>query len=172
MKIETHTRPAAQMLKQATIAFIQEAHRGQKYDDMPYFFHPVEVAIETEALARVAFGDDFEMVADAELVALLHDVVEDTDYTEAQLRQRYSDYVVDAVMLVTLDPDLRYHENIQRIIDSRNLLALIVKLADNRVNRRGDKSKFTAEKAQRLNDKYDMSMAMISKALHDMGIYV
>ena len=32
----------------ATIGFIQEAHAGQKYGNMPYFFHPVEVILPSK----------------------------------------------------------------------------------------------------------------------------
>lgn len=155
----------------ATVAFIQEAHAGQKYNNMPYFFHPVEVAQMAEELATDA-GLDLEMVNAARLVALLHDVVEDTTYTEADLRERYDDEIVDAVMLLTLKDGVDYRDNIQRIIDSQNTLAMLVKLSDNFVNRRGDKSKFKPEKAARLNERYDMSIAMLRTALAGWEIYV
>lgn len=159
----------------ATVAFIQEAHEGQKYGNMPYFFHPVEVAEEAEALAEyaaAAYGTGVELINTARLVALLHDVVEDTAYTEADLRERYEGAVVDAVMLLTLNEGKDYRDNIQRIVDSGNTVAMLVKLADNRVNRRGDKSSFSAEKAQRLNDRYDMSIEMLTKALAEWGVRV
>ena len=155
----------------ATTAFIQEAHRGQKYNDMPYFFHPVEVADEVikligEELGLTTFAPVSMWVVEA---ALLHDVIEDTDYTADQLRDRFCDKVVDAVELLTLDLGLPYLENIQRIIDSGNETAMFVKLCDNRVNRRGDKSSFKPEKAQRLNDRYDASMVMLKEALYERG---
>lgn len=158
----------------ATVAFIQQAHQGQKYNNLPYFFHPVEVAQEVEAMVEYATaesGNDDQLRNAARLVALLHDVVEDTEYTEDDLRQRYEDVIVDAVMLLTLDEGT-YQGNIQRIIDSKNTLAMMVKLADNRVNRRGDKSKFKPEKAKRLNDRYDMSIETLSRALVNWGIQV
>jgi len=137
----------------STVAFISEAHKGQKYGNMPYMFHPMEVATEVNS----ASTDEY-------IAALLHDVVEDTEYTEDNLRERYNDAVVDMVMLLTLkDPD--YRANIQRIIDSGNVGAMKVKLADNRVNRRGDKSMFKPAKAQKLNDRYDMSIEMLTAEL-------
>lgn len=166
-----------QMEVAATVAFIQEAHRGQKYGDMPYFFHPVEVADEVIKIALLLTADaiiDDQMptLHDVQLAALLHDVIEDTEYTEAQLRERYSKSVVDMVVLLSLNEGLEYQENIQRIIDSGNIGAMLVKLADNRVNRRGDKSKFKLEKAERLNARYEMSMEMLITALNKMGITV
>jgi len=171
MKIDTNILIATLPVT-ATVAFIQEAHKGQKYGNMPYFFHPVEVAAEAAFLANSIFNEDFEMVQAVTLAALLHDVIEDTDYTEADLRERYSTNVVDAVVLLSLNENLEYLENIQRIVDSKNTIAMIVKLADNRVNRGGDKSKFKPEKAERLNARYDASMALLTKAFKDAGIRV
>ena len=173
MKIDAHPLPAS-LAVSATIAFIAEAHRGQKYGNMPYFFHPVEVAMEAlEIVDRLLPGEDLRYLSESvALVALLHDVLEDTDYTEADLRARYSDEVVDADVLLTLDETLDYLANIQRIIDSRNIRAMVVKLADNRVNRGGDKSKFNPEKAARLNARYDASIAMLTVAFNEMGYTV
>jgi (p)ppGpp synthase/HD superfamily hydrolase len=173
MKIDAHPLPAS-LAVSATIAFIAEAHRGQKYGDMPYFFHPVEVAMKAlEIVDGLLPGEDVRYLSESvALVALLHDIIEDTDYTEDNLRARYSDDVVDADVLLTLDEKLDYLANIQRIIDSRNLRAMIVKLADNRVNRGGDKSKMTAEKAARLNARYDASIAMLTAAFNEMGYTV
>tara|TARA_R110000851_G_C13004804_1_gene558676 strand:- start:199 stop:666 length:468 start_codon:yes stop_codon:yes gene_type:complete len=144
----------------ATIAFIQEAHAGQTYGNMPYFFHPVEVAEEVSVVMhnRVA-------TTDIVLAALLHDVIEDTKYTAEMLRERFSDAVVDMVVLLTSDPDVPYLDNIQKIINSGNIGAMIVKLADNQVNRRGDKSSFTPERTTKLNDRYDASIDMLSAAI-------
>lgn len=70
-------------------------HRFQvrKYLGIPYYVHCVEVA---EILATVA-GDDHEAIA----AALLHDSVEDTQATEADLRCLLPERVVDLVMEVT-----------------------------------------------------------------------
>jgi len=42
--------------------------------------------------------------------------------------------VIKAVQLLTLDKSVTYHENIQKIKDSGNLLAIRVKIADNLAN--------------------------------------
>ena len=140
----------------ATIAFITDAHAGQKYGDLPYFFHPIEVArtIEDASVAEYLAG-------------LLHDVVEDTEYTSANLRTRYSDEVMDMVDLLTKDDTMSYKENIERIINTGNVGAMKVKLADNRVNAGGDKSAMTAERRQRLTAKYEMSIAMLTGAINE-----
>jgi translation elongation factor EF-Ts len=63
------------------------------------------------------------------LVALLHDVVEDSDITLAQLRQAdFPDDVVTAIDCLTRREDESYDEFITRILPNR--LACRVKLAD------------------------------------------
>lgn len=63
----------------AILEFAMKAHDGQvrKYDGLPYITHPIAVA----ELVRGAGGDPNMQAA-----ALLHDVLEDTAVTHAQLR--------------------------------------------------------------------------------------
>lgn len=79
------------------------AHEGQvrKSSRVPYIMHPVMVAL---TLATEGYAD--EVVA----AALLHDVVEDTDVTEATLRSEFGDTVTDLVMGVTEDKTLPWKE--------------------------------------------------------------
>lgn len=137
-----------------TISFIDTAHEGQLYGDRPYVVHPIEVAAAVE-----------NPTVEEYCAALLHDVIEDTEFDEAALRLRYSDEIVDMVVLLTKDETLDYRDNIQRIIDSGNVGAMKVKLADNRVNRGGDKSKMDPRRAEKLNTRYDMSIEMLQAAL-------
>ena len=156
-----------QHLIPATVAFIQEAHAGQKYGNMPYFFHPVEVAEMAEnLLVNGDFGHVHANVRDVVLAALLHDVIEDTEYTEADLRERFSPVVVDAVVLLTKDDNFDYRANIQRIVDSGNYVAMVVKLADNLVNNSGDKSAMAPARAAKLTERYTMSIGMLQQALN------
>lgn len=143
------------MNKLETLAFIKHAHDGQFYGEAPYWTHPVEVAEELGTTSE-----------DEYLAALLHDVIEDTDYTAEDLvGMGWNASVVDMVELLTKDTSLDYQGNIQKIIDSGNRGAMRVKLADNRVNNRGDKSAMSAERRERLNKKYAMSIKMLEKAL-------
>jgi (p)ppGpp synthase/HD superfamily hydrolase len=66
--------------------------------------------------------------AAVQVVALLHDVLEDTDCTEVELRREFPADVVDAVVAITHrpgEPRSDYYERVRR-----NALALMVKLAD------------------------------------------
>lgn len=90
------------MIKEAA-EFAREAHRGmfRKGTDIPYIVHPVETAVIV-----AAFTDDEEMIA----AALLHDVVEDTQVTGEELRQRFGPRVADLVLAETEDKSRTWQE--------------------------------------------------------------
>ena len=65
------------------------------------------------------------------IIALLHDVVEDTDVTFKDLKEfGYSDDIIEALTYLTKQKGEYYPDYIERIIDSNNIQALNVKLAD------------------------------------------
>jgi hypothetical protein len=146
-----------------TKRFIQQAHdteQGQMYGDKPYSSHPRQVA----AIGRRFFGPKFS--SEAIKVALLHDVLEDTPYNSEDLVERgFSPEVVQAVELLTKDKSLSYSDNIRKIIDSKNPLAMMVKYCDNYMNYTGDKSHWSPEKAEASQKKYLASLNMLGDVL-------
>lgn len=68
------------------------------------------------------------------------------------------------VELVTKDSALSYFENIQRIIDSENRRAMMVKFADNYKNYTGDKSDWDPKRREKSNAKYLKSMTLLAEA--------
>ena len=65
------------------------------------------------------------------IIALLHDVVEDTDVTYEDLKEfGYSEDIIEALTYLTKKKGEYYPDYIERIINSDNKLALEVKLAD------------------------------------------
>lgn len=109
-----------------------------------YIFHPMEVARRIDAHWRDLTGGyprwDREKLnvgmsaEDAVVVALLHDVLEDTEYPLSMYAVDFTDRQWEALLLVTHDPEERtYREYIEQIAaaaeDGRPLAAL-VKLAD------------------------------------------
>lgn len=64
------------------------------------------------------------------VVAYLHDVVEDTDYTLDDIRRLFPDWVAKAVDVVTRRDDETYFDYIDRVKRSGDPIALGVKLAD------------------------------------------
>ncbi len=93
-----------------------DAHRGQvDAGGVPYVFHPLHLAEQMEDEASAC-------------VALLHDIVEDTDVTLEQLAQDFPPEVIQAVALLTHNPQESYFEYVRKIRGNR--IATVVKLAD------------------------------------------
>lgn len=92
----------------------------RKNSEIPYISHPASVAI---ILLRAGFRDDALLAA-----ALLHDVIEDTDYSLQQLRNDFPAEVVEFVAALTETKrdeagrprswQLRKEEHIARIAQS------------------------------------------------------
>lgn len=93
------------------------AHRGQTDKaGQPYILHPLRVMLACESdVARI--------------VAVLHDVIEDTDWAPDALRaEGVSDEIIAALDTVTRRHDETYSEFIERA--SRNEIGRAVKIAD------------------------------------------
>lgn len=102
-----------------------EAHHDQvDKAGRPYIYHPRTVA---KILADQGLGDN------AVMAGLLHDVVEDTEVTLADLRHLgYPEEVVRAVDSVTRREGETYMDLIRRA--AADPLGRLVKLADNQTN--------------------------------------
>ena len=94
-----------------------QAHKDQTdKSGIPYVFHPIHLAEQMK--------DE-----DTTVVALLHDVVEDTTYTLEDLAAMgFHDRVITAIRLMTHDENIPYMEYVAKIKD--NPIAKAVKLAD------------------------------------------
>ena len=94
-----------------------EAHMDQvDKSGMPYVFHPFHVAEQMTDEATT-------------IVALLHDVVEDTDYTLEDLAaEGFGEDILEAVALMTHEDDVPYLDYVAKLKD--NPIARAVKLAD------------------------------------------
>lgn len=127
------------------------AHHGQTdKGGIPYIFHPYHLAEQ--------MTDEYTAC-----VALLHDVVEDSDVTLEQLAEIFPKEVVEAVALMTHNDDTPYLDYVARI--ASNPIAKAVKLADLLHN--SDKSRLedqsnNADALKRWEEKY-------SKALQILG---
>ena len=98
-----------------------EAHKDKKdKGGLPYVFHPFHLAEQMKDETTT-------------IVALLHDVVEDTDYSLEDLSQMgFGEDVMGALTLLTHDDDTPYMEYVAKI--KENPVAKTVKLADLRHN--------------------------------------
>ena len=97
-----------------TIAY--NAHHGQVDQvGVPYIFHPIHLAEQMD--------DEISCC-----VALLHDTVEDTDITFAELEQEFPPAVLDALRLLTHADGADYFDYVRAI--RQDPVAVKVKLAD------------------------------------------
>ncbi len=96
------------------------AHAGQvDKAGKPYILHPLAVMT---AVRDDGYGEDYQ------IVAVLHDVVEDSSVTLEEIGRLFGETVRDAVDLLTRRKDESYVEYIRRLRYSP--IAKIVKLAD------------------------------------------
>ncbi|SDZ03617.1 RelA/SpoT family protein [Herbiconiux ginsengi] len=113
----------------------EKAHDGQKRrSGEPYITHPVAVA---QILAELGLGSK------AVAAALLHDTVEDTDYSLDMVRHDFGDEVAMLVDGVTKLDKVKYGDSAQAetvrkmiVAMSRDIRVLIIKLCDRLHNAR------------------------------------
>jgi (p)ppGpp synthase/HD superfamily hydrolase len=112
----------------------------------------------------VPFGERLVMAG------LLHDVIEDTDWTAERLRDAgVPSDVVSVVEAVTNQPGVPYEEKIRRIAGDRD--AVLVKISDNAHNSRPDRAaRLPEEKRARLAAKYRAARDVLWAAVDDRDI--
>ena len=117
-------------------ALAAEAHKEQRRKTgEPYIIHPI-------AVARIV-AEELELGANPVIAAFLHDVVEDTDYTIEDIRERFGDDVAFLVGVVTKQKKDKYEkskqvDNYRQILASvqYDVRAILIKLADRLHNMR------------------------------------
>lgn len=127
-----------------------EAHRKQKdKSGIPYVFHPIHLAEQMETEETI-------------IVALLHDVVEDSDYTIEDLRKKgFSDAVLEAISLMTHADGVDYMDYVKEI--KNNPIARVVKLADLRHNSDLTRLEVVDEKALKRRNTYQEAIAFLEE---------
>jgi (p)ppGpp synthase/HD superfamily hydrolase len=99
----------------------------------------------------------------AMMAAVLHDVVEDTDWTLEQLRERgFPDVVLDAVECLTHRDGESYEEFIERV--RKNLIAQEVKIADLEDNMNIQRINRMSQKDLERLEKYHRAWCVLTKA--------
>lgn len=108
----------------------KRSHQNQVYGPFSYMHHLDRVAAAVESYGEFTV-----------IVAYLHDILEDTHITEAQLTEQFGPRVALAVSLVTDEPGetraerkKRTHEKLSVISTAIDPTPLIVKAADRCVN--------------------------------------
>lgn len=126
------------------------AHKGQKDKaGKPYIFHPINVSLNVKG-------------RDEKIVALLHDVIEDTAYTIDDLKFLTEDQK-EALLLLTHDKDTPYMTYIDAI--KKNKIASRVKLADLDQNMNLKRLKIVTEKDLERLEKYKKARELLREGL-------
>ena len=127
---ETFTQKDKELIENAFL-LAKEAHKTQSRDSgIPYILHPLAVALITVKEMR-------QKGAAIVAAALLHDVVEDTNYTIEDIRTYFGDDVAFLVAAVT-KPNKKQVDNFQHILGSvkGDVRVLLLKLSDRLHNMR------------------------------------
>ena len=143
----------------------EKAHEGQKRKSgEPYITHPLAVA---QILADLGIGPS--TIA----AALLHDTVEDTDYTLAMLQKDFGDEITLLVDGVTKLDKVKFGDNAQAetvrkmvVSMSKDIRVLVIKLADRLHNAR-TWGYVELERAQR---KAQETLEIYAPLAHRLGI--
>ena len=122
-----------------------EAHKNQvDKTGLPYVFHPFHLAEQ--------MNDEITTAC-----ALLHDVVEDTDYTFSDLESMgLPSEVIEALKLLTHEDDVPYMDYVKNL--SKNPNAKAVKIADLMHNSDPSRLDFVDEYAKKREEKYKIAL--------------
>ena len=125
-----------------------EAHKEQvDKSGMPYVFHPFHLAEQMK--------DE-----DTTIVALLHDLIEDTQYTLDDLKAMgFSKNVIEAIAAMTHGKDLSYMEYIENI--KQDPIASVVKKVDLLHNSDLSRLDKIDEQALKRVEKYKAALALL-----------
>lgn len=124
-----------------------EAHKNQvDKSGVPYIYHPIHVAEQMDTENEC-------------IIALLHDVVEDTNVTFKQLEEVFSKEIIDILKLLTKEENIEYDEYIKRI--KNNSIACKVKIADLTHNLDKTRLDFVTEVDVKRNEKYKKALQIL-----------
>ena len=129
-----------------------EAHKNQvDKSGVPYIYHPIHVAEQMDTENEC-------------IIALLHDVVEDTNVTFKQLEEVFSKEIIDILKLLTREENIEYDEYIKRI--KNNSIACKVKIADLTHNLDKTRLDFVTEVDVKRNEKYKKALQILYFSFH------
>lgn len=161
---------------QKTLHFANQAHIDQKMPDgkSPYLLHICQVATEVSAALQFMPNLDANLAMQC---ALLHDTIEDTKITKADIEQNFGETVAAGVWALTKDEKLPKNEQMLNSLEKlleQSVEVQMVKLADRIVNLQAppdywDKNKKIAyqTEARLILDKLGEANSYLAKRLEE-----
>lgn len=149
------------------ILFAALAHNDQKMCEpsVPYLAHVFGVAsnvIEAYYNGKETFDLDYALK-----LAILHDTIEDTSTTYAEINTKYGKEIADGVLALskneTLEKSKQMEDSLARILTQKNEVA-VVKLADRTFNMREAPESWSTEKKQRYLLEAELVLANLKNA--------
>ena len=139
------------------IALAATAHQSQvDKQGLPYILHPLEVMRRAETTTD-------------KIVAVLHDVVEDTYISMRDIRRKFTNDIADAVEAISRDKDKEtYFEYIERL--SKNPRATRIKLIDLVVNM--ERVPRLPEAEQSIMKRYQKAQKILMYSIEDAKVNV
>lgn len=137
-------------MTKAAMKLCFEAHKDQvDKAGIPYVFHPISLA------ERFEEGQEAETCA-----ALLHDVLEDTNYTVDDIRAAgINEEVIESLLLLNHNPKVEYMDYIRHL--SKNNIARHVKVYDLQHNSNLSRLEKVTEKDLKRVEKYKKALRIL-----------
>jgi len=119
-------------------------HKDQKYADEPYINHLERVC---QNVKDCNYGEDYQVVA------ILHDIIEDTDCTPLEIEKQFGGEIRDAVVDITHPKNMEYVKYLDMALT--NPIAKVVKFCDIMENIR---TSYINEGCENLQLKYEKAI--------------
>ena len=146
----------------------ESAHKEQKrISGLPYIEHPVQVA---------SIVADMEMDVESICAALLHDVIEDTDYTKEDIEEMFGKNIMELVDGVTKLEKIQFSSKEERDMENlrkmflamaKDIRVIIIKFAD-RVHNMSTLISMSEEKQR---EKARETLSVFAPLAHRLGMY-
>ncbi len=146
----------------------ENAHKEQKrISGLPYIEHPVQVA---------SIVADMEMDVESICAALLHDVVEDTDYTKEDLEEIFGKNITELVDGVTKLEKIAFSSKEERDMENlrkmflamaKDIRVIIIKFAD----RLHNLSTLISMSEEKQREKARETLSIFAPLAHRLGMY-